>query len=52
MNLAISLKVIPQYCTGHSVLRAKSRDQANNRARIPRTRYCFSINGPCNLKSL
>ena len=39
---------ILQYCTGHPVLRIKSRNQANERARIPRTWHCFSINGPSN----
>ena len=38
--------MIPQFCTTHPVLRIKTRNQRNERARIPRTQYCFSIHGP------
>ena len=40
------LELIPLYCTAQLVLRIKTRNQANKRARIPRKRYCFSINRP------
>ena len=40
------IKMIPQYCTAHPLLRIKSRNQVNRRAHIPRTRHCFTIHGP------
>ena len=42
----LSLKVIPQFCTGKSFTADKNHVIRRISARIPRTRYCFSINGP------